>query len=679
VPVADVTKELVIQHAIDAISLGSLYALFALGIALIFGIMRLINFAHGELVMAGAFAVVLIPLPGPVLIPVVLVLVVTLALAMERIAFRPVRQASPATLLITSFAVSFLLQNVAALIWGSTPRATDFASGLDTSFSIGSIAIQKLDLVIIGVTLALLLALGLFLRRTTIGMQMRAAAEDFRMARVLGVRADNVIAAAFACSGLLAGVASILLTAQTGTVSPSVGVNVVLFAFIATIVGGMGSLPGAVLGGFSIGVLTVALQAALPLEFRPYRDAFVFGTVLALLVARPQGLVPARSTAAREVPRRARLSDVLHWARRPQARVKTLSAGSAEGRRSRLAVLTETAWPLAALMALTCAVTLVAWTLGPDSLDRVVVGMVINLIVVVGLYAFVGLSGVFSFGHAAFMAIGAYAGAILVIPPETKEVVLPDLPGVLASVHLDPLPATIAAGGIAAAVALVLSVPFTRLSGLTAGLATFAVLVIVNVVAKNWQQVTHGTAGVGGIPTATTVQGALAWALVAMAAAWALQRSSIGLRLRASREQESAAHSVGISVARERAIAFVVSAFFVGVAGALLGMFIGSFNPDAFFLNITFLIVVMLVIGGMTSLAGAVVGTIVISTAAELLRRIEGGVDLGMVEIPARPGLREVGLALLMLVILILRPAGLTGGRELAWPFRSRRAARAPL
>ena len=271
--------------------------------------------------------------------------------------------------------------------------------------------------------------------------------------------------------------------------------------------------------------------------------------------------------------------------------------------------------------------------LGPDSLDRVAVGMVLNVILVVGLYMFVGLSGVFSFGHAAFMAIGAYAGAILVIPPETKEFVLPDLPGALAGVHLDPLPASLAAGAIAAGVALLLAVPLARLSGLTAGLATFAVLVIVNVVAKNWQQVTHGTAGVTGIPTSTTAEVALAWALVAIVAAWALQRSAIGLRLRASREQETAARALGIAVGTERAVAFVVSAFFVGVAGALLGMFIGSFNPDAFFLNITFLMVVMLVIGGVGSLAGAVVGTIAISAGAELLRRVEGGVDLGFAEL----------------------------------------------
>ena len=156
-------------------------------------------------------------------------------------------------------------------------------------------------------TLALLAAVGLFLRRTTLGTQMRAAAEDFRMARVLGIRANTVIASAFALSGLLAGTAAILLTAQTGTASPTMGVNIVLVAFTATILGGMGSLRGAVLGGFSIGVLTVTLQASLPLDLRPYRDAFVFAAVLAVLVVRPQGLLPARATLAREVPRRPRL------------------------------------------------------------------------------------------------------------------------------------------------------------------------------------------------------------------------------------------------------------------------------------------------------------------------------------------------------------------------------------
>jgi branched-chain amino acid transport system permease protein len=433
----------------------------------------------------------------------------------------------------------------------------------------------------------------------------------------------------------------------------------------------MGSLSGAVVGGFSIGALTIALQATLPLGLRPYRDAFVFAAVLAVLIARPQGLLPARSMLAREVARRASLRDVARRLRPRRAR--TAAGGSAlspaDSHRPPLQdVLTEGVWPPAALMALTCGAALVVTALGPGSLDRVVLTMVINVTIVVGLYMFAGVSGVFSFGHAAFMAIGAYVAAILVIPPETKRYVLPDLPGWLADVQLDPFLATLAGGALAAAFALVLSLPLARLSGLTAGLATFAVLSIVNIVARNWQQVTHGTSGVSGIPTTTTLAGALAWAVAAMAAAWVFQRSRAGLRLRAAREEESAARSIGIAVARERTLAFVLSAFFVGVGGALFAMFIGSFNPDAFFLGITFLMVVMLVIGGTTSLAGAVVGTLLISAVSELLRRVEGGVDLGLLQFSGAAGLREIGLAAAMLAILILRPRGVTGGREIPWP-----------
>jgi branched-subunit amino acid ABC-type transport system permease component len=653
----------VVQHIIDAISFGSLYALFALGIALIFGVMRLVNFAHGELIMAGAYAIVLIGLPEPALVPLAVLIVVGLALAMERLVFRPLRGAGPATLLVASFALSYLLQNGAALKWGALPRTTDFASGLSSSFTVGSVVIEKLDVVITAVTLALLGALNVFLNRTGIGTQMRASAEDFRMARSLGIRANTVIATAFALSGVLAAVASTLLVIQTGTVTPTVGVNPVLIAFIATIVGGLGSLSGAVLGGYAIGGLTVALQASLPLELRPYRDAFVFAAVLLMLIVRPGGLLPPRWAIARQRPRTGPLRQVLAVRRPP----RVAPADARAGRRSAATVAREELWPLAVLTAMTCVVAVLAWSIGPDSLDRVTVLAVIDLILVIGLYTFVGVSGVFSFGHAAFMAIGAYAGAIFVMPPETKRFVLPDLPRFLADVQLGAAPAAIAAGGVAAVVALVLAVPLMRLSGLTAGLATFAVLVIVNVVARNWQQLTHGTAGISGIPTSTTIWVALVWALVAMAIAWAFQRSRFGLRLRASREDEDAARAVGVHVAFERGIAFVLSAFFVGVGGALYGMFIGSFTPDAFFLNITFLTLAMLIIGGMTSLAGAVVGTIAIATLAEFLRRVEEGMDFGVFRLSAHPGLREVGLALAMLAILILRPAGLTGGREVEW------------
>lgn len=290
----------VVQNGIDAISLGSLYALLALGVALVFGIMGLINFAHGELIMAGGFALVYLGHPAwPILVAATLAIVVVLALAIERASFRPVRGANPITLLVTSFALSYLLQNLAQLIFGSIPRVTSLWTGLSEAFTIRSVSIPKLDVVTVGGTLVLLLALTLFLNRTRLGVQMRAAAENFRMARVLGVRANTVIATAFALSGLLAGVAAILLVARTGVVTPTMGSGPVLVAFIATVLGGMGSLRGAVLGGFVVGAITVALQAYLPLELRYYRDAFAYAAVIAMLLLRPQGLIVAKGVVAR--------------------------------------------------------------------------------------------------------------------------------------------------------------------------------------------------------------------------------------------------------------------------------------------------------------------------------------------------------------------------------------------
>jgi branched-chain amino acid transport system permease protein len=210
-----------------------------------------------------------------------------------------VRDSNPTTLLITSFAVSYLLQNLAILILGSTPRSGQVSGALSKSFQIGDLSISKLNVVTIVVTLALLGGLGLFLNRTAMGVQMRAAAENFRMARLLGVPANRVIATAFGISGLLAAIAAIFLTAQTGTVSPTLGLTPVLFAFMATVLGGLGSLSGAVVGGFLLGAASVALQALLPVEISGYRDAFLFGAVLLVLVLRPQGLIVPRTAVTR--------------------------------------------------------------------------------------------------------------------------------------------------------------------------------------------------------------------------------------------------------------------------------------------------------------------------------------------------------------------------------------------
>jgi branched-chain amino acid transport system permease protein len=287
--------EHIVQTLADAASVGGLYALTALGIGLIFGVMRLINFAHGELIMiAGYTLLAFFGAPIAVAILAAFVAAVLLALATERLAFRPLRDADPATLLISSFAVSFFLQKTQILVVGARPKGIDFLPILGRQVDLLGVRLQSLHIVTILVSAILLAAFSWFLKATRFGLEMRAAAEDFTMARVLGVRANRVIAIAFALSGVLAASVSCLVVAETGIVQPRMGLQLTIIAFVGTVIGGLGSLAGAALGGFLVGAATILLQALLPPDLRVFREAFVFLAVALVLLFRPQGLVPAR-------------------------------------------------------------------------------------------------------------------------------------------------------------------------------------------------------------------------------------------------------------------------------------------------------------------------------------------------------------------------------------------------
>jgi branched-chain amino acid transport system permease protein len=247
--------------------------------------------------MVGGFVIYALAGNPMIVMALTAIIVVTiLALGMERLAFRPLRKASPPTLLIASFAVSYFVQHVILLIFGSRPMGVDFLSALGESFEFAGLRVPLLQCIAIVVTIALMVGLVFFFKASRIGVQMRAAAEDFTMARLLGVKADRVIAVAFALSGILASFVSLYLVAQSGTVSYKMGVNMVLIAFVASVIGGMGSLTGAALGGFLVGIVSVSLQAYLPEELRPYRDAFVFLLFIAFLLWRPQGLLVRRAS-----------------------------------------------------------------------------------------------------------------------------------------------------------------------------------------------------------------------------------------------------------------------------------------------------------------------------------------------------------------------------------------------
>jgi branched-chain amino acid transport system permease protein len=300
-----------LQVVVDAASLGSLYALLALAIGLLFGIMRLVNFAQGDYITLGGYALILPSgdavatmfvgnWPWPVMVLTVVAVCVIAALLTERLVFRPLRRADPETLLIASFAVSFLIQNIILVVYGGRPKSAGILDGLTESVTLfGNLRIAGVELVTLAAVAVFLTALALFLRYTTLGVEMRAVAEDFRMAQLLGVRGNRVIALAFGLTGLIGGITSVLIVAQTGVLDYRMGVLMIVYAFFATVVGGMGSLVGAALGGFVLGSLSVFLQAYLPVDLRPFRDAFLFAIVIGVLLVRPQGLIVPRSARER--------------------------------------------------------------------------------------------------------------------------------------------------------------------------------------------------------------------------------------------------------------------------------------------------------------------------------------------------------------------------------------------
>jgi branched-chain amino acid transport system permease protein len=286
----------------NALSLGGIYALLAIGLAVVYSILGLINFAHGTLMTLTGYVLVFLAwagLPFVIAAPIAILVIMASAVLLERIAFRPVRGASGATMLLTSFAVAVLLQLAFQLFISTRPQIVPLPEVLTSTLDFGGFAIGVNRIISVVVAVVVLFALNQFLKRTVLGLAMRAAAEDFDVTRLMGIRANWVIATAFAISGLLAAIAAVLWIAQRSSVDPMMGLVPVLKAFIATTLGGLGSLQGAVLGGLLLGVIEITLAAYLPEAALPYQGAITLGIVILVLVIRPQGLIGPRREAVK--------------------------------------------------------------------------------------------------------------------------------------------------------------------------------------------------------------------------------------------------------------------------------------------------------------------------------------------------------------------------------------------
>jgi branched-chain amino acid transport system permease protein len=307
-------------------------------------------------------------------------------------------------------------------------------------------------------------------------------------------------------------------------------------------------------------------------------------------------------------------------------------------------------------------------TVASPLLERIITVMLINLILVLGLQMFMGNSDYLSFAHVAFMGIGAYASALLTMPVDIKASALPQLYSPLAGIEWPFLPAVLGAAGVCFLVAAVFGFPLMRLSESAAAIASFALLVIVHVVLSQWSAVTNGPRTLFGVLRYTDLWTAATWALPVIVAAFLYKQSSLGLKLRASRDNLHAAASIGVNVFRVRFIAFVISAFVCGVAGALWAHFITSFAPGAFYLSQTFVILTMLIVGGPRTVSGAALGVLLVTIVHEGLRHVENQLNLNATLPFQIVGMTEVLLAVALIAMLAFRPGGLIQRREIASP-----------
>jgi branched-chain amino acid transport system permease protein len=309
-------------------------------------------------------------------------------------------------------------------------------------------------------------------------------------------------------------------------------------------------------------------------------------------------------------------------------------------------------------------------TVASRSTSIYLVNAIVAAAIVVGIYVFVGNSGVISFGHVSFVAVGAFAAGVLTVPAELKAAVLPDLFPVLRDHTIGTGASLAVATLVGAALAGLVGLPLMRLSGLAAGIATFAVLEITHNLLREWTSIGPGATTLSLVPESTGALEATLGASLVILVAFGYQRSRFGRMLRASREDPAAAQAVGISVHRQRLWAFTLSGALCGFAGGLYVHMLGSITTEQVYLDLTFLTLAMLVVGGATSLFGAVVGALAISGLDAFLGEAEQGIDVGFA-IDAPAGTRLVVVSALMALVLILRPSGLTGGREFGWRRRA--------
>lgn len=601
------------DQVVNGLVLGNLYALLAAGLALIFGVAHLINFAHGSVYMAGSYLgwLFLTQLNWPLwaALPAAMAGSAGLGLMLERFAVRPFRKSARVAPLLATLGAGMILDSLAELLFTPNPRPFPSVVPADR-FGIGGVSVGWLDLIILGASAAAAGGLFFFLKASKAGQALRAAAQDTEAAQQMGVPVNRVNASAFALASALGGLAGVLVGLYYNTVSPAMGFQAGLKGFTACVLGGLGSVPGAMAGGLVLGVTESLGVAAFGSSAR---NLVAFSLLFAALILRPQGLF---SRKRRPLP--------------PEPLTGTF-----------LPVSKAFSIPLpAALGLLALAAVLPALIPHPYLLQVLTNGWIAALFAV-SLTLLAGTTGILSLGHAGLMAVGAYTSGLL-----TLKLGWPFEAAFLAS------------GLVAAALGTLLAAPALRLKGHYLSIATLALGEIVNQSILNADPLTGGAMGLPGIPvpsiggfSVTTTAGFYWLTLGALAvgagAVALLVRAPFGRTLRALREDETAAAALGVRPGGYKAGAFAVAAFFAGWAGSLSAHLYSYISHETFNATLSILGLTMVIAGGLGNVGGAVLGALSLSALPEILR-------------PAAE-FRPLVYGLILLIALRWRPQGALG------------------
>jgi branched-chain amino acid transport system permease protein len=601
-----------LDYTVNGLIIGNIYGLLAIGLALIFGVSHLINFAHGSVYTVGAYigwaAITYLSAPLPLTMLLVVLGCGLLGIAIERIGLRPLQGSARIAPLLATIGISFVLDQIVQLVFSPDPRglAVDLP---DWRLQVRSGTIGPLDLLIAAIGVGSAALLFGFLRFTKLGWAVRATAQDRDAAKQMGIDVDAVNRTVFAIAAALGGLSGLLVGLYYNHIDPGMSFQATLKGVVAQVIGGMGNVPGAIVGSLLLG-LTESYGVAL--FGTSYRNLFAFLLLILVLVLRPNGLFASR----RQAP--------------PEPMTGTFIAPSR-----------PVALPHWLVPALTLAAVVLPLLVDAPYLLQTLTNAWLYAMLALSLTLVAGTVGQISLGHAGLLAIGAYASALLALRL--------DLPVGLSI----PL-----AGMITAGLGTLLIWPAFRLRGHYVSIATLGIGEIVALVILNWESLTRGPIGLSGIPplelphlplesTAATYWSALAVLVLLGLLQSRLLTSHLGRTWRAVRDDDIAARAYGVSPDRYKGLAFAVGGFSAGIAGAITAHLYSYINHETFTSQVSILALTMVILGGLGNLAGAVLGAVLLVGLPELFR------------VTVEYRVLIYGVALLLLIRF--RPQGLLG------------------